>query len=140
MKNLLRVTIVVLANIAVSIAIAIAFASYVPVKEGVIVLEKDYQSYSNDELRRIAKDNMNHTAENSNFADLIRGRGTFFQAVFWLFGLILVVQSRNLYLLGSTIGIVTLLFVGWFRWEQALVILVSLFLANVLYSKLKISI
>lgn len=113
---------IVLANLIASFLVAVAVAMFVPIQVGTTILEKEYSSYSKEELKSIADKQSAGVRSQSGLLGFIRDRGTALQVVVWLVAIFLVTRVDFQFLSYSGLGLALGFLLGLFSLNQSAII------------------
>jgi len=102
--------------------IALFISANIPKKEGVLNLDRNVSSYSNDELRELAKKEFSSNGNTSVTLSNLQNRGVAFQTLLWVFGVFAFRRAGNKYLLYSALMLAFMSGVELFSLFQVLLI------------------
>lgn len=122
MKRHFQLIGIVVINLIVSFLVAVAVAMFVPVEAGTTKLDRDYSSYSKDELRGIVKEQSRKSAEQTSLLNITQDRGIALQILVWLLGIFLVKRADFQLMLYWGLGLAFGLFSGLFSLSQCMII------------------
>ena len=117
-KAHIQCLIYVVAVSIISVSVAVFLSVNVPKETGTIELDKDYRLYSEKELRSLLKEELSTQQQRGSVFKYLQNRGVIFQALLWVFGVIVLRKAGNKYLLYSALMLAFMSGVGLFSLFQ----------------------